>query len=154
PFVKDTTGAGARALGVSRTPEAVILDGEQRLRYRGRVDDQYRVSGARPLVTRHDLKEALDAVLAGKGGAGAESAGEGWPTTLRAARQPREVNFAVHVAPVLQKHCWHCHQEGGTAPFSLTSYAQASKRAAAVAEVVADGRMPPWFASHEFGPFV
>jgi thiol-disulfide isomerase/thioredoxin len=154
PFVKDTTGAVARALGVSRTPEAVILDGKQRLRYRGRVDDQYRVTGAQAKATRHDLKEALDAVLAGKEVAVAETEVDGCPITFAAARKPRDVNFAEHVAPVLQKHCWQCHQEGGAAPFALTSHAQASKRAAAVAEVVADGRMPPWFANHEFGPFV
>jgi thiol-disulfide isomerase/thioredoxin len=154
PFVKDMTGDVARALGVRRTPEAVILDGKHQLRYRGRVDDQYRVSGSRPEATRHDLKDALDAVLSNKEVAVAETEVDGCPITFSVARQPREVTFAEHVAPVLQKHCWQCHQEGGSAPFSLTGYAQASKRAAAVAEVVADGRMPPWFASHEFGPFV
>src|SRR5262249_33144690 len=69
-------------------------------------------------------------------------------------RKPREVSYAEHVAPILQKHCWQCHQSGGSAPFSLTSYKQAAARAEAIAEVVADQRMPPWFASHEFGPFV
>ena len=54
----------------------------------------------------------------------------------------------------MRKHCWQCHQAGGSAPFSLITYKQAAAKAAAVAEVVADGRMPPWFAAHEFGPFV
>src|SRR5262249_43507109 len=63
------------------------------------------------------------------------------------------VTFA-DAAPVLKKHCWDCHRSGGSAPFSLTGYKEASRRAESVAEVVADGRMPPWFASHEFGPFV
>jgi thiol-disulfide isomerase/thioredoxin len=154
PFVKDMNGEGARALGVKRTPEVVILDGEHRLRYRGRVDDQYRVGGNRAAPTRHDLKEALDEVLAGKAVAVAQTEVDGCPITFVQPRKPREVNFAEHVAPVLQKHCWQCHQAGAAAPFALTSYAQASKRAAAIAEVVADGRMPPWFAGHEFGPFV
>src|SRR5262245_9027106 len=42
PVVKDFGGACARALGVRRTPEVVVLDGEKHLRYRGRIDDQYR----------------------------------------------------------------------------------------------------------------
>src|ERR1051325_5649101 len=47
PFVKDFGGFCARKLGVRRTPEAVILDSEKRLCYRGRIDDQYRLSGTR-----------------------------------------------------------------------------------------------------------
>ena len=47
PFVKDFDGVCAGALGVTRTPEVVVLDGEKRLRYRGRIDDQYRLGGIR-----------------------------------------------------------------------------------------------------------
>ena len=66
PFVKDFDAACATALGVKRAAEVVVLDAGRRLRYRGRIDDQYRPGGALPRPTRHDLKEALDAVLAGK----------------------------------------------------------------------------------------
>jgi hypothetical protein len=154
PFVKDTGGACARALGVRRTPEVAVLDGERRLRYRGRIDDKYRLGGARPAATRRDLKEALDAVLAGREVAVAETEVDGCPITFPKPRKPKDVTFAEQAAPVLQKHCWQCHRDGGSAPFSLTTFKQASARAEAIAEVVGDGRMPPWFASHEFGPFV
>jgi len=153
PFVKDQGGSCARALGVRRTPEAVVLDGECRLRYRGRIDDQNRLGGVRSAPTRRDLKEALDAVLAGRKVAIAETEVDGCPITFPQPRKPRAVTF-VAVAPILQKHCWQCHRTGGSAPFSLTSYKQASARAEALAEVVGDGRMPPWFAAHDFGPFV
>jgi hypothetical protein len=79
---------------------------------------------------------------------------DGCPITFPKPRKPKEVTFAEHVAPVLQKHCWECHKSGGSAPFSLTTHKQAAARAEALAEVVTDQRMPPWFASHEFGPFV
>jgi mono/diheme cytochrome c family protein/peroxiredoxin len=154
PFVKDFGGASARALGVRRTPEVVVLDGERRLRYRGRIDDQYRLGGSRAAATRRDLKEAIDAVLAGREVAVAETEVDGCPITFAKERKPENVTFAEQAAPVLQKHCWQCHRDGGSAPFSLTTYKQASGRAEAIAEVVAEGRMPPWFASHEFGPFV
>jgi thiol-disulfide isomerase/thioredoxin len=154
PFVKDPGAACARALGVRRTPEVVVLDGQRRLRYRGRIDDRYRLGGTRPEPTRRDLKEALDAVVAGREVAVAETEVDGCPITFPQPRKPREVTFAEHVAPILKKHCWQCHRADGSAPFSLTGYKQASARAEAVAEVVADGRMPPWFAAHEFGPFV
>jgi thiol-disulfide isomerase/thioredoxin len=154
PFVKDIGGVSARALGVRRTPEVVVLDGERRLRYRGRIDDQHRLGGARKDPTRHDLKEALDAVLAGREVAVTETEVDGCPITFPRSRKPKDVTFAEQAAPILQKHCGQCHRAGGSAPFSLTSYKQASAHADALAEVVADGRMPPWFAAHEFGPFV
>src|SRR5947208_7220379 len=42
PFVKDFDATCARAVGVTRTPECAVLDADRRLRYRGRIDDQYR----------------------------------------------------------------------------------------------------------------
>src|SRR5262249_51520324 len=66
PFAKDLGGVWARPLGVTRTPEAVVLDAEKTIRYRGRIDDQYRLGGVRKEATTHELKEAIDAVLAGK----------------------------------------------------------------------------------------
>src|SRR5207253_6648887 len=91
PFVKDVGGACARALGVRRTPEVVVLDGERRLRYRGRIDDRYRLGGTRPAPTRRDLKEALDAVLAGREVTVTETEVDGCPITFPKARKPREV---------------------------------------------------------------
>src|SRR5205823_9548659 len=113
PFVKDFGGACARALGVRRTTEAVVLDAEKRLRYRGRIDDQYRLGGVRKEPTSRDLKDAIDAVLAGRNVANPETAVDGCPITFPAERKPRAVTYAEHVAPVLQKHCWECHQSGG-----------------------------------------
>jgi thiol-disulfide isomerase/thioredoxin len=154
PFVKDFDGSCARALGVKRTPEAVILDADKRLCYRGRIDDQFRLGGVRKEPTSRDLKDALDAVLAGKAVKVAETEVDGCLISFPKASKPKEVTYAEHVAPVLQKHCWQCHKAGGSAPFSLTSYKQAAARADSLAEVITDQRMPPWFASHEFGPFV
>jgi thiol-disulfide isomerase/thioredoxin len=154
PFVKDPGAAAARALGVRRTPEAVVLDADKRLRYRGRIDDQYRLGGVRKEPTRRDLRDAIDAVLAGRPVANPETEVDGCPITFPQPRKAKELTYAEHVAPVLSKHCWECHKSGGSAPFSLTSYKAASARADALAEVVADQRMPPWFARHDFGPFV
>ena len=58
------------------------------------------------------------------------------------------------VAPILQKHCQDCHRPGQVAPFSLLIYEQARKRAADVAGLTTDHRMPPWPASTTEGdPF-
>jgi thiol-disulfide isomerase/thioredoxin len=154
PIVKDFGAACARALGVTRTPEVVVLDGERRVRYRGRIDDQYRLRGHRKEASAHELVDAIDAVLAGKPVAVPETEVDGCLITFPKPRQPRDVTYAEHVAPILARHCWECHRDGASAPFALTSFKQAAARADAIAEVVADQRMPPWFAAHDFGPFV
>src|SRR5262245_1458657 len=154
PFVKDFDGSCARSLGVKRTPEAVVLDGEKRLCYRGRIDDQHRLRGSRKEPTTHELKDAIDAVLAGRKVATPETEVDGCAITFAKPQKPKDVNFAEHVAPILQKHCWQCHIADGSAPFALTSYKQVSARADTIAEVITDQRMPPWFTLHDFGPFI
>jgi hypothetical protein len=155
PFVKDADGRCVRALGVQRTPEVAILDAARRLRYRGRIDDQYRLGGTRRAPSRHDLQEALDAVLAGHPVAVPETPVDGCPITLAEEHTPDpRVNFAEHIAPLLKKHCQECHRPSTAAPFSLVTYKQAAARADAIAEVVAEGRMPPWYAADDAGHWV
>jgi thiol-disulfide isomerase/thioredoxin len=52
----------SKAYGPSATPHAFVFDRERRLRYVGRVDDSERER----FVKRRDLREALDALLAGR----------------------------------------------------------------------------------------
>jgi AhpC/TSA family len=53
--------------GATVTPEAAVFDARGTLRYLGRIDDRYMSAGRmRPAATRHDLKEALEALLAGR----------------------------------------------------------------------------------------
>jgi hypothetical protein len=55
----------ARAVGATKTPEAVVLAGSQV--YRGRIDDQWSALGARAQVaSHHDLRDAVAAALAGR----------------------------------------------------------------------------------------
>ncbi len=57
----------ARVTGVSVTPAAVVVSGDRRLIYRGRIDDRYPESGSPPREPSvHDLALALDALLAGR----------------------------------------------------------------------------------------
>jgi hypothetical protein len=152
PFVKDMDCRVADALGVTRTPEAVVLDGRRVLRYRGRIDDQYRPGGQRGEPTRNDLVEALDAVLAGKEVAVTTTAVDGCLITRPAPEKAdKPVTYADHVAPILAKHCAECHRPDTVAPFALLTYEQVKAKGRMVAEVVAEGRMPPWFAPSRTG---
>jgi thiol-disulfide isomerase/thioredoxin len=62
PYLRDDSQTFVRALGARFTPEVFVFDRERKLRYHGRIDDNHR-DPAR--VTTHDLKNALDALLAG-----------------------------------------------------------------------------------------
>src|SRR6185295_18676440 len=77
PFAKDFKGDAVKALGASRAGEVVVLDSEKKLRYRGRVDNQFRLSGDKPEVGREDLRMAIDDLLAGREMAVAETAVDG-----------------------------------------------------------------------------
>ncbi|MBU6275854.1 MAG: redoxin domain-containing protein [Planctomycetes bacterium] len=151
PLVKDTTGALAAAVGAEFTPQAVVLDADRRIVYRGRIDDQLRLGGERPAATREDLREALEDVLAGRPVAVAETPVDGCRITRPAPAEPdRTVTFHEHVAPLLAAHCQECHRANGGAPFPLVTYDDVAGQAAAVADAVAERRMPPWYASrHE-----
>ncbi len=150
PFCKDPTGNVARALGATRTPEVVVLDGEKRIRYRGRIDSQYRTGGVQPTAGREDLREALEDILADREVKVAETPVDGCRITFEPPPESAApVTYAQHVAPVLIKHCTACHHTGSTAPFSLLSYDDAADHAEMIAEVVGEGRMPPSYASEE-----
>jgi peroxiredoxin len=63
PYLYDgETQATARKYGPTATPHVFIFDSERKLRYQGRVDDSSREA----LVKRHDARDAIEALLAGK----------------------------------------------------------------------------------------
>ena len=65
PAVIDADRAIATRAGATVTPQAVVVGPGGAVKYRGRVDNQYAALGKpRRVVTVHDLRDALDAVLA------------------------------------------------------------------------------------------
>jgi len=152
---KDFTGEAVSALGVTRTPEAVVLDADRVLRYRGRIDDQYRLGGSRHEPSRSDLEEAIKDVLAGEQVRVPTTPVDGCNITPnRFHTGDEEITYAEHVAPILHEHCIDCHRPGTAAPFTLDSFRDAARRSEVVAEVVMHERMPPWFVGADYGPFV
>jgi hypothetical protein len=62
--------------------------------------------------------------------------------------------YTHDVAPLLNDRCAMCHHPGGSAPFSLLTYADAKRHSEQIAKVTADRFMPPWKADPTDGPFV
>jgi Flp pilus assembly protein TadD len=66
----------------------------------------------------------------------------------------QSITYTKDIAPLLNDRCGMCHHPGGSAPFSLLTYADAKRHAAQIAKVTADRFMPPWKADPSDGPFV
>ncbi|MGD0091630.1 MAG: thioredoxin family protein [Planctomycetota bacterium] len=63
PYLRDETQDAAKAYGAQRTPHFFVLDAQRRVVYTGRMDDNPH-DGSQ--ATTHELRDALDALLAGK----------------------------------------------------------------------------------------
>jgi tetratricopeptide (TPR) repeat protein len=57
---------------------------------------------------------------------------------------PVAPTFSRDVAPILYANCAPCHHAGQPVPFTLQSFADATRYAPAIADAVAARRMPPW----------
>jgi peroxiredoxin len=62
PYLHDQSQEVARAFGAVCTPDIFVYDSDRQLAYRGRIDDSWKEPAK---VTRRELAEALDALLAG-----------------------------------------------------------------------------------------
>ncbi|MGB7161256.1 MAG: thioredoxin family protein [Tepidisphaeraceae bacterium] len=62
-YVRDDSQDVALKYGALRTPHYYVFDGDRKLRYTGRMDDNPRTPGKE---TTRELRDAVDALLAGK----------------------------------------------------------------------------------------
>lgn len=158
PIVIDEGNVVADRFGATRTPEVYLLDGDLRLRYHGRIDDQYAPSVARKEADREDLRAAIEELLAGK------------PVTIKETRalgciigkvksadaesiEANSITFSKDVFPILQEHCIECHRVGEIGPFAMNRYEEVVGWADTMMESIDDGRMPPWHADPQYGDF-
>ncbi|MFZ0818805.1 MAG: tetratricopeptide repeat protein [Candidatus Acidiferrales bacterium] len=61
--------------------------------------------------------------------------------------------FSRDIAPILYASCASCHHVGGQGPFPLTSYEDAKKHSAQIADKTRARKMPPWLPEHGYGDF-
>lgn len=147
PVVRDEKLVATEALKAAVTPEAFLLDGEYRLRYRGRIDNGFAGRLKKNAqITQHDLKQALDEVLAGKEVTTPVTQALGCSIVRESTPKASDgkVTYYKDVLPILQNHCQSCHRPGEVGPFSLLTYKQAVNWAADIKEFTHNKRMPPW----------
>ena len=155
PVVKDAGASMADWLSASCTPEAVIVDPNGEVRYRGRIDDNV----DRSKVIHSDVREALDALLAGKPVVRPRTLAKGCaifrdnPTLAGNPVSGSSPTYGHDVAKILAKDCVACHRAGASAPFSLENYQEARTWAIAIKGYTARRIMPPWKAIAGYGDF-
>ncbi len=163
PLIKDRDQQLARRFGATRTPEVFVLDAANRVRYQGRIDDQYDPGISRAEARRNHLRLALEALISGREVPTARTEAVGCLITFidrpRASGDvptelPANVTFTRDVAPILHQHCVECHRAGEIGPFALTDYEEVVGWGEMIVEVVQQGRMPPWHADPRHGRFV
>lgn len=154
PMLKDSAHGVADQFGAERTPTVFVLDKDRKVRYSGRIDDQFGVGYVRNKIQKNDLLNALEQLLTGEEVTVAKTEAPGCIIGRSAKTEPTgDITYTEHVSRLMQKHCIRCHREGQAAPFSLTSYEDTSGWAETMLEVIDEGRMPPWHANPAHGHF-
>ena len=154
PLVKGLDGSYVADCGIDRTATAVVVDADFRIRYRGRIDNSFRLGGTAPGAASTELRDAIRDLLAGDEIKVSETPVDGCLITKPTqSAKTAEVSYTKQIAPILDRHCNTCHRPGTSAPFSLMSYDDVAANAAMIAEVVDLRRMPPWYASPHVGTF-
>jgi hypothetical protein len=139
PVLMDSNQIIGETLGVSRSAEAVVINPKTwQVVYRGAVAG---------------MPAALDALLAGKAVAAAAPASTGTLITFPVRTQKAELTYVKDVAPILEKRCVACHEEGGIGPFAMNNYAVVKGFAPMIAETIRTDRMPPYHADPHVGTF-
>jgi hypothetical protein len=139
PVMMDSNQIIGESLGVSHSAEAIVINPKTwQVVYHGAV-------AAMPA--------ALDALLAGKAVTAAAPASTGAAIAFPARVQQTKITYVKDVAPILEKRCVACHEEGGIGPFAMNSYAVVKGFAPMISETIRTDRMPPYHADPHVGKF-
>ncbi len=148
PMLDDEFQLVGDALGVTYAGEAFVVDTKSwMVVYHGPVGDE-----------KSGVAAALADIAANKPVTTAEVAGKGTPIVF-ADRAPevkatfKNISYVKDVAPILEKRCVDCHQQGGIAPWQMTSYETVQGHAGMIREVIRTDRMPPYDVDRHVGQF-
>ena len=159
PVILDNAGDLALRLGPRVTSESFVVATDDRIVYRGRIDDRFAAVGRlRTRITSHDLRDVIEEMAGGGRPEPHETEAVGcfhyaWGELGASGAGTEEVNWARHVAPLLHANCVECHRRGGIAPFSLEGYENARRWHRMIAWMTGERLMPPWRAVPGFGEF-
>jgi len=149
PILHDPQRTFLQALQATTTTEVFLIDTAQTLTYRGAINDQYGLGYAKDEASRHYLREATDALLAGRQPLITATTAPGCALDLPTSSPVATVTPVTYhrdIARILQTHCVECHRQDGIGPFVLDSLDSVLEHAGMIRKQVERGAMPPWFA--------
>ena len=153
PVLFDPSGDLAARLGPVTVAEAFVIDKDDRMVYRGRIDDRFAGIGQlRRIIGSHDL---LDAFVATRDAEAEPRATASVGCFFEAWKRggDRKVTYRRDIEPILAANCVECHQTDGIAPFALHTWGEASVRSGMLEYMTSEGLMPPWRPEPRFGRF-
>jgi mono/diheme cytochrome c family protein len=158
PFLKDPDQSFADLLGITRTPEVCLVDAQNVIRYRGRIDDQYGIGFAREKPTQRELGQAIDALLADREIPTLQTQAAGCligrnRSAVESVNSADSITYSQHISHILQQRCVACHRQGDIGPMDLSNYDDAAAWADMIVEVTQNKTMPPWHATDEHAKF-
>ena len=154
PILLDTGQSLTRVFGVDRTATALVILPETReVVFRGAINDRFGYGTAKPEASHHWLRDAIEAVLAGRIPNPAETDARGCVITLETVPEPTEISYARDIAPIIQNRCVTCHSEGSIGPFAFNRHKTVQGWRGMMREVILTKRMPPWHADPVYGEF-
>jgi peroxiredoxin len=152
PVLMDDTQLVAEELGITRAAEAVILAPKTRtLVYRGALSSRYAAGSRSERNSGSYVADALTSILAGEAIVSEQltSSGDALSFANR-DEQAGSLSYAGDIAPILAKRCATCHQEGGIAPFAMSSHQLVQYWSPMIRETLYTKRMPPGQIDNEY----
>ena len=154
PMLKDLGNVVADAVKAERTPEIFVLDSNREVRYHGRIDDEYEVGFQNGRPEKTELRDAIEQLLAGDPVTTPETKVVGCHIGRVSKVEPTgDVTFTKQISRIFNKRCVECHRQDQLAPFTLDNYEDVLGWEDTILEVIADNRMPPWYANPDHGVF-
>lgn len=157
PVLHDKDLTLTRKLAVDRVPCVVVTDAGGKVRYRGRIDDQFAPGVMRKSPTTNELVDAIKCVIDGKEVQNSYTTTAGCLITYHDKTRkaaPGAPTWAGDVASIIYSKCQGCHRAGEAGPFPLTSLKETLAWTDMIREVVQNKVMPPWHADNAVGHFV
>ncbi|WP_293905013.1 redoxin domain-containing protein [Phenylobacterium sp.] len=145
PILKDSNQLVGEQLGVTRTAEFFVVDPKTwKVAYRGPLDDRLDYGSQKGSAEHPWASDAIEAVLAGHQALAATKMSPGCLVDFPGRGKVAQISYAKDVAPILEKKCVACHEEGGIGPFAMTNYDMVKGFSPMIREVLRTKRMPPW----------
>ena len=151
PILKDRTQIVAKSLELTRTGEVLVINPKTwDIVYRGPLSDRVDYERQKSKASKHYVRDALDALIAGKNVSVNQVNSPGCIINYDKV-DGAAISYADTIVPILKENCLACHIKGGIAPWAMSEYNLVKGFAPMMREVVRTKRMPPWHADPEIG---